>query len=128
MSSAPPPHLVLVVEDHESTREAFALLLSSVGYRVATAPDGRQALEHLRHGERPCLILLDLMMPGMDGWQFREEQRRDEQLADIPVIVCSAAGNLRERAGRLQAASYLDKPIDPDLLLTTVYRVCHAEG
>jgi CheY-like chemotaxis protein len=123
----PSSELVLVVEDHESTREAFALILTQVGYRVTTAGNGRLALESLR-GERPCVIVLDLMMPVMDGWQFRAEQRRDQRLADIPVIVCSAAGEVQSRAALLDAAGYLSKPIDVAALIDAVRQHCRGKN
>jgi CheY-like chemotaxis protein len=116
--------LVLVVDDDLPTREALALILAAEGYRVRTAPDGLAALSELRDGDRPCLIVLDLMMPVMDGWQFRHEQRRDPRLADIPVIVCSAAGRVRQRAADLQAIAYFDKPLDPMDLLAAIRHYC----
>ncbi len=121
-SSLAPKH-VLVVEDNEATREAFAMILSSVGYRVSTADNGQLALDCLRT-ERPSVILLDLMMPIMDGYQFREAQRRDEELAHIPVIVCSALNEAHARAGTLHADDYLKKPVDVDALLEAVRRLC----
>src|SRR4051794_37746057 len=99
--TTPPNKLVLLVEDNDATREAVSLILESDGYQVMTAANGRKALDRLRGGARPDLILLDLMMPVMDGWQFRAEQRRDQVLADIPVIVCSAAGDAQVRASDL---------------------------
>jgi CheY-like chemotaxis protein len=123
--NSPLPKNVLVVEDNEATREAFALILGCEGYQVETADNGRRALEHLRSHARPCVIVLDLMMPEMDGWQFREEQRRDALLADIPVIVCSASGeSLNGRAAALEGAEYLKKPIEPRALLESVRRYC----
>lgn len=116
--------LVLVVDDDLPTREALALILTAEGYRVRTATDGLAALRELRDGDRPCVIVLDLMMPMMDGWQFRHEQRRDPQLADIPVIVCSAAGRVRQRAAELQAIAYFDKPLDPMDLVAAIRREC----
>src|SRR5262245_24952755 len=103
--------LVLVVDDQESTREAFALLLREVGYRVAMAGNGQEALDQLRV-ERPALILLDLVMPVMDGWQFRDAQRADPTLAEIPVVVCSSTWEVHNRATGLGAAAYLPKPVE----------------
>jgi CheY-like chemotaxis protein len=114
---------VLVVEDNEATREAFSLVLG-LGDQVVTASDGRAALEWLRTHARPCVIVLDLMMPIMDGYQFRREQRRDESLASIPVIVCTAAGERSIRREQLQAAGYLAKPVDPLALLDAVRAQC----
>jgi CheY-like chemotaxis protein len=122
--NSPLPRSVLLVEDDEATREVVALLLANEGCQVATASNGRVALEQLRHGARPQLIILDLMMPVMDGWQFRAEQRRDASLANIPVVVLSAAGDIRRKAGFLDAVEYLDKPVDPVVLLDTVRRLC----
>jgi len=99
----PTPRLVLVIEDDEATREAVTLLLTSEGCDVLTAANGRAALEVLRNGARPDLIVLDLMMPVMDGWQFRAEQKRDPALSKIPVLVISAAGDVRRHAANLEA-------------------------
>lgn len=121
-SSAKPHHNILVVEDDLATREALALLLGAAGYGVTTADDGRAALEQLRHDPHPDLIVLDLMMPVMDGWEFRNEQLADPQLSDIPVIVCSAAGPLHQHADSLHASAYLDKPVDPSVLVAIVQR------
>ena len=102
---------VLIIDDESGSREALAELLARKGYTVATAEDGAGALAYLRGGLRPGVILLDLMMPGTDGWDFRAQQKRDHSLAAIPVIAVSAAG-------RLVDADYsLRKPIDIDALL-----------
>ncbi|HEY7427290.1 MAG TPA: response regulator transcription factor [Gemmataceae bacterium] len=115
------PH-ILVVDDDLLTREVLSLVLGAEGYRVTTADDGLAALDQLHHGEHPDLIVLDLMMPVMDGWQFREEQLGDAQLADIPVIVCSAAGRDGQHDTDLHAAAYLDKPVEPRELVALVHR------
>ena len=93
-------------------------MLAARGYEVVSAEDGRAALEHLREGRRPDVILLDLMMPGMNGWQFREEQRSDPKLASIPVVVITATRNVR----RIQADEVVHKPIKPEHLLHVVER------
>jgi CheY-like chemotaxis protein len=80
---------VLVVDDDRDIRELLVELLASEGYEVASAPDGRRALAEAR-ARRPDVILLDLMMPVMSGWEFREAQLRDPALADIPVLVVTA--------------------------------------
>jgi CheY-like chemotaxis protein len=129
MLSAPPrPQHILVVEDDLATREALALLLAAEGYQVTTAPDGLAALHQLRNGNRPALIVLDLMMPVMDGWQFRSAQRSDPELADIPVMVCSAGGRVSQRAASLEAVAYFDKPVEPAELLSTIHRRCPPSG
>jgi CheY-like chemotaxis protein len=113
---------VLIVEDDLDTREMLGRFLELEGYRVETAENGKRALERLGSGMGACVILLDLMMPVMDGWQFRQEQIRDASLADIPVIVVSAAG--RERLEKIHANAYLSKPVDLDELLGCVTQFC----
>jgi CheY-like chemotaxis protein len=86
--------------------------------------DGRSALARLRGGERTCLILLDMSMPVMNGWQFREEQLKDRALARIPVVVCTADGRAAEKARAIGAAGWLRKPIDPARLFELVRAHC----
>lgn len=81
---------VLIVEDDDEIRRGMECLLHGAGYASVSAANGRDALELLRRGHRVKAILLDLMMPVMDGWAFRREQLRDPRLANIPVIVLSA--------------------------------------
>jgi CheY-like chemotaxis protein len=113
---------VLVVDDDADIRVALCELLEHEGYRTATAVNGEQALRFLTSGERPCLVLLDLMMPVMDGWQFLEEQRKDPALASIPIVVVTAAGN---RIGdRLDGITVLEKPFKLGDVLIAVERNC----
>jgi CheY-like chemotaxis protein len=117
--------LVMVIEDNEATREAFGLILHTMGYRVATASNGQEALTQLQESaERPSVIVLDLMMPVMDGWQFRARQRQDTRVANIPVIVCSAAGDVQNRGASLEAQAYLAKPVEPGELLAAIRFWC----
>jgi CheY-like chemotaxis protein len=116
----PPVPSVLIIDDDSGSREALAELLVDEGYDVATAEDGAEGLAYLRVGHRPRVILLDLMMPGVDGWDFRAEQKRDEELAHIPVIAISAAGKL------LDADYSLRKPIEIETLLTLLRDVMGA--
>jgi CheY-like chemotaxis protein len=109
--------LVLIVEDDEASREALAEMLRGEGYQVATAANGSEGLGVLSQGVRPAVILLDLMMPGTDGWDFRARQKRDPQLAAIPVIAISAAGRL------VDADHSFVKPIQVDQLLTLLRRI-----
>ena len=92
------------------------------GYAVETAANGAQALQRLAGGARANLILLDLMMPVMDGWQFRKEQIQRAELAEIPVIVVSAAG--KDRIEKIDADAYLSKPVDLEELLERVTEYC----
>src|SRR5690349_16993945 len=89
---------VLVVDDDADIRETVSLILEDEGYEVQSAQDGAAALGVLRAGPLPDVILLDLMMPVMNGWQFREQQTRDPRLAAIPVVVLSADSSLRDKA------------------------------
>jgi len=108
---------VLIIDDDDESREALAEMLALHGYVVATATDGSEALGYLRAGNRPHAILLDLMMPVIDGWDFRTEQKRDAALAQIPVIVISAAGRL------VDAEHSMRKPVEIDALLTMLRNV-----
>jgi CheY-like chemotaxis protein len=117
-------HLILLVEDDEATRTAMALALELQGYTVTAVANGQEALDQLRAAGRPCLILLDLMMPVMDGWQFRRAQAQDPALAGIPVVVVSADGSVPQKAAALGAAGFLQKPVEVDDLLVTVQRHC----
>lgn len=112
--------LLLVVEDDHDVREALTDILRDAGYRVAWAVDGREAMRALRGGLRPDAILLDLMMPEMDGWQFREEQLRDSALREIPVVVMSASRGIDVAA--LGGAEILRKPIGLAEILGAVER------
>lgn len=114
---------VLVVDDDEATLDSTLALLASHGYEAVGANTASTALGLLRDGAvRPRLILLDLHMPGMDGWQFRTELLCDRDLARIPVAVVSAAGGpmVRAAAESMRAAAALVKPIDADELLRVV--------
>ncbi len=113
---------ILIVDDDVDVREMLSQFFSIEGYTVATARNGQDALEQLRKGQQADLILLDLMMPVMDGWQFRVEQQRDPNLASIPVVVLSAVYNARERAAMLGAVDYMQKPVEFDKLIETAER------
>jgi CheY-like chemotaxis protein len=114
---------ILVVDDEPDIREMVAEVLSDEGYRVVGAANGLEAIEYLtRATTLPTLILLDLMMPVMNGWEFADRQRLDPALADIPVIVISADGNVQQKAETLGASDHLRKPIQLDALLKCVER------
>lgn len=113
---------ILLVEDDFDVREALAETLRDEGYAVECAVDGVQALDYLRGGGRPGLILLDLMMPRMSGSEFRMVQKVDPQLADLPVVLISADGRMEEKARTLETHGAIKKPIDVDELLSTVER------
>jgi CheY-like chemotaxis protein len=114
---------ILIVDDDAGIRQLVTLFLEHKGYQAASVPNGREALSHLQHSQ-PELILLDLMMPVMDGAEFRQAQQQDPQLSSIPVVVMSAAENIEAQAPQLTADSYLPKPIDFDALSALVEAYC----
>jgi len=124
MTAEPKGKAILVIEDDATTRDAMTLILKEDGYSVACAANGQEALTHLRASRRPNLILLDLMMPVMNGLEFRKEQQNDPALKNIPVVVVSADGNVPQKAASIGVADYLLKPVDIDVLLATVRRYC----
>jgi CheY-like chemotaxis protein len=111
---------IFVVDDDLDLRETIGELLQDEGYETLLFQDGRGALALLRAGVRPSLILLDLMMPEMSGWQFREEQLRDEALRAIPVVVMTASRSF-DRA-LLAASEVLLKPVGIGDILGAVER------
>ena len=114
---------VLIVEDDVDLREMMAQLLTLEGFAAATAANGREALDYLKEShDKPHVILLDLMMPVMDGWEFRRKQQADPAFADVPVSVLSALD--QSRAADVQAEAFLKKPLDFDRLLQLVRQYC----
>jgi len=119
------PHQIFVVDDDEDIREGLMDFLEDNGYEPVGAADGREALRLLgTAAQRPCVIILDLMMPVMDGRSFREAQLRDPALSDIPVIVISAYKDGEDTARQINATTYLPKPLDLDALLGLVKTHC----
>jgi len=113
---------ILIVEDDVDTQESLRLTLEGEGYTVSVAGNGQEALEQLISTDLPSLILLDLMMPIMDGWEFRKRQRTHPRFSSIPVVAVSAhrpGGN----GASLDVAAYLMKPLDLDQLLATIGKV-----
>ncbi len=107
---------VLLIEDDSLTRGAMRMVLEWEGYRVVCAYNGQEALDLLRRGERPSLILLDIAMPVLDGRQFRQEQEKDPALASIPVVVVSGTAV----AATVEAAAHVQKPFLPGELLEAI--------
>ena len=114
---------VLIVDDDIDIREALLDVLTDHGYAVEAVANGREALDYLQQGARPCLILLDLMMPVMNGSQFRAAQLQDPQLRDLPVLLISAGNDIDQRSKALDTES-MRKPLDLERLLTFVARHC----
>ena len=120
---------VLVVDDDSTVRTTLKELFETEGYDVAVAANGRAALNHLKVGMRPCVVLLDLMMPVMDGWDFRTEQLKDPALKEIPVFILTAAGfsdaTIRAQFGNVP---FVPKPPPHEELLAMVRRICSAHS
>jgi CheY-like chemotaxis protein len=113
--------LLLVVDDDPDVRELMSQLLELEGHRAQGAADGREALALLRLGPRPDAILLDLRMPGMNGWEFRAAQLAAPELASIPVYVLTADRTQElENIRSLRATGFFHKPLDVDALLDTL--------
>jgi two-component system, chemotaxis family, chemotaxis protein CheY len=110
---------ILVIEDDPDLGEVLCELLTIYGYRASCAADGIAALEILECGDLPELILLDLMLPRLDGWGFREAQLNDQRLKDIPVIVLSAVGEI---VRPIDADHLLRKPVSPETLFASIER------
>jgi CheY-like chemotaxis protein len=121
---APPRGLIMVVEDDEGIRAALGQALIEEGYLVVTAENGRQALDMLRSGPLPGLILLDLMMPVMDGRAFLAVRAADPRLADIPVVVITADTRATHEAHTLDVRAILAKPLSLQTLLEAVATHC----
>jgi CheY-like chemotaxis protein len=120
---------VLVVDDDADVRSAVGELLNEEGFAVCVAENGRVALDLLERGLRPQVVLLDLMMPVMDGWDFRAQQLRSASLRDLPVIIITAAGfsaaSMRMQFGDLP---FVPKPPDSAVLLSTIKSACGKDG
>src|SRR4051794_9158246 len=117
------PKAVLIVEDHQDVRTTLAWLLRMERFRVGTAADGREALDVLREGPLPDLIVLDLRMPVMDGWEFLACKRRDPRQAGIPVVVCSGSSERLDRSSFPEVIGYKDKPAHPAELVSLLRSV-----
>jgi CheY-like chemotaxis protein len=112
---------ILVVDDDPDIRESLREVLEDEGYAVTCVGNGREALDHLQKAPRPCVILLDLMMPVMDGWQFRHEQKKIPSIADVPLIVITATG---KRPVLIDAEELVMKPLDLNRLFAAIDRYC----
>jgi CheY-like chemotaxis protein len=120
---------ILLVEDDLDIRIDLADLLRTEGYEVFTAANGQEALDWLHaHNNLANLILLDLMMPIMNGWDFRARQLEEPDLGAIPVVLLSGAGDVARHASALKAAGYLIKPLRLESLLRVVSRLCPSNG
>ena len=122
-------HNVLVVEDDSTLRNAMGDLLGAEGIQATRAENGQVGLDLLRAGARPCLVLLDLQMPVVDGLTFRRRQLEDPQIAPIPVVVMTGQPDKAQEAKRLGVALTMSKPVAPARVLGAVERYCaHARA
>jgi CheY-like chemotaxis protein len=117
---------ILVVDDDPAIRDVVADILEMSDYRVTTASNGVEALDRIR-SEPPAAVLLDLMMPVMDGWEFLERCRRRRPCAQLPVAVMSAAHDAAWAARKLGVQAYLTKPFELDAVLAVVDRLAGEE-
>ncbi len=123
------PRPVMIVEDDPDIRAALADVLAEDGHTTITAANGRDALDQLHASSvAPCVIVLDLMMPVMDGWQFAAGLREVSAWSDIPIVVVSAGDDIEAHAEALGAHGHLRKPVDLDNLLATVVRCAQGDG
>jgi CheY-like chemotaxis protein len=113
--------VVLVVDDDPDILEALSEILEAEGFEIRRARNGKEALERLEP-EPPNLILLDLMMPVMDGWEFAQRMRQRPAVADVPIIVLSADRNVGSKAADIGAVGHLAKPFELNDLLDMVRR------
>lgn len=111
---------ILVIEDDTSIRELLIELLESEGYEVSSASNGFEGLKYLEANHAPDLILIDLMMPVMDGYAFRNEQLKNTKWSDIPTVVMSAEANAKDKMKSYQITSFLSKPVELETILKTV--------
>jgi CheY-like chemotaxis protein len=118
------PLPILVVDDDQEIRDAVGGILSDEGYRVEFADNGQTALEILEKGERPCIVLLDLMMPVMDGWVFMRRLRAATKFSDVPVVAITAV----PRVQAPPTTGFLEKPLSLGPLLEMIEKYCHEEG
>jgi CheY-like chemotaxis protein len=116
---------VLIVDDDYAVLDAIKDVLEDEGHEVSLAANGLEALKELRRKDQVCLILLDLMMPVMNGWEFRQQQLEDRELAGIPTVIVTAHNRPVENARELRVKHVIVKPVNPDLLISMVNEYCH---
>src|SRR5438874_7615102 len=115
---------ILLIEDDDGLGAILAAVLQDQGYRVTWVSNGREALDHLRTEQPPRVILLNLVMPVMDGWEFREQLKQIPDLAELPVVVLSGVRNLERKAASLGATDSFTKPYNLKEVIETVLQYC----
>ena len=111
---------ILIVEDDNSIRELLVELLQGEGYEVGSAVNGLEGIHYLQKHQAPDLILIDLMMPIMDGYTFRTEQLKNADWAKIPIVVMSAEANAKEKLKNFGITAFLSKPVELETILKAV--------
>lgn len=119
---------ILLVDDDDGIRSVVGEILREEGFHVVCACNGMEALALLRSGVRPCVILLDLMMPLLNGWEFLQLIKQAPDLAQIPVVILSGIDNLEARAASLGARVILRKPVELDALLGILNQISEWES
>ena len=117
-------HSVLVVDDYEDIRDVFEEVLATTGALVIAAGSGHEALDILLDGFRPCVVLLDVRMPRMDGWTVWQRMQDNAELVRTPVVMLSTDSADGERARRVGIREFLSKPIENERIVATVERYC----
>lgn len=113
---------ILLVEDDEDLRESLASFLRLSGFSLATAKSGMDALAYLKRANAPALVLLDLMMPGMSGWELRNQMLSEPTLSTIPVAVMTGVADAEQEAAGIGADAYFTKPFDLDAMVDVLHR------
>jgi two-component system chemotaxis response regulator CheY len=116
---------ILIIEDDAAIRDTLAEILEYEGFGVVATASGEEALQRLQEGLEPGLILLDLMMPGINGWGVAGQLRRLPALASVPVVVVSGVHDIEQQAASLGVQGCLDKPVEVERLLEIIQRFCH---
>lgn len=116
------PKPILIIDDNDDVRDVLGLALRLEGFDVRTARDGREGLAEMERDPRPCAVLLDLHMPGMDGFEFRAAQRQRSDLMEIPVLLYSGHHDVAQAAARMGIEAYFQKPFDIDQIVTLIDR------
>jgi CheY-like chemotaxis protein len=119
---------VLVVDDDEPFRTEIVEVLRRSGYAVVSAGDGREALEYLRGDNTPALVILDMMMPLMEGWSLFEAVKRDPRLASVPIVLLTCVGDSEDDMPELDVSGYLNKPVRMTKLLSIAAEHCRGSG
>jgi CheY-like chemotaxis protein len=119
-----PRHNVLVIDDFAETREAIVSMLHAKGFEAVGAASGPTALDYFQAGMRPCVVLLDVRMPEMDGWQVWERMKAHAELARTPVVILSANNADDKRARAVGIREFLRKPVEGRVLVDAVEKYC----